>query len=747
MSIIINFDEYKWEEFFKLLLNDTSMVDNFLHKIILEEDYLGEKIRFWIYFSIENRESNFFWKIVFWLQNEKDLTEEIIKKFKFILTKFIKFTKTESYNLTYKSWENIFEEYFDYEIDKANCWIMVFPLDNFLFIDSLKKSFFYVFKFFYEEFFSKWSDFSKYIDISDPEIKRNNFFDYNYLSNKSNFEPDNWLVNSDENVINRNMFFGSTDIILNDSLKKEIDSLVNRFKNREHFKKWNASLPRWIIMYWPPWTWKTSIAKYIASKMKVKFSYLSASEIVSKWVWDSAKNLEYFFRKSWRNTIIFIDEIDNLLPNRENLVNKWSQDSERISIVTTFLEHFDWMKSKSDVLFIWATNNIWFIDKSILRSWRFDLKLFVWYPDKKSREKIWKMYLRKAQDNTSFKIFDNTIDFSYLAGLSNHFTWADIKEIIRRILNDFAVWTLNSTYLNITPEITFKWIIHNIEKYKEEISVNKWIIPEKEKLFLNDIWWQEKLKNEIKKIILQIKNKQFFDDMSVSMPKWLLMYWAPWTWKTLAAKVIANETWLLFYMFTAKDFLWNWWLEELENKFSDLQSPSIVFIDEIDAIWLNRKISSSYEIKVLNTLLQKMDWFSEKDWIFFIWATNNIDILDDALIRAWRFDLKIHMDLPDSKAREEIFNIYINKAISKKWDKHFENNIELKKIIPETEWFVWADIKEIIRRLSQKLIIELIENWLTLDDKKYSTDDILKEINIYKQEKNIWNFKKIWFEI
>ncbi|RKW20654.1 AAA family ATPase [Candidatus Gracilibacteria bacterium] len=229
------------------------------------------------------------------------------------------------------------------------------------------------------------------------------------------------------------------------------------------------------------------------------------------------------------------------------------------------------------------------------------------------------------------------------------------------------------------------------------------------------------------------------------MPKGILLYGPPGTGKTLAAKVIANESGILFYMLTAKDFVGNLGIEALEEKFSKLQSPSIVFIDEIDAIGQKRDYLNSYDIKVLNTFLQKMDGFVSSEDIFFVGATNNINILDEALLRAGRFDLKIFVDYPDLKGREEIFKIYINKSKTKNGERLFVKNIDYKEISLQTENFVGADIKELIRRLKQNLTLKIIENNLNLKGNEITSGDILIEIKNYKKEKNI-SPKKIGFE-
>lgn len=618
------------------------------------------------------------------------------------------------------------------------------------------------YKIIWEDFnFEKLSEITEWFSWADiKEIVRRVMSEYADLSLEHN---ENFEVNSEktykfilswiekfveENSKNEWIIISEKylqDVILNKSLKQEIEILVKRYKNKEHFKKWNSEEPKWIILYWPPGTGKTTIAKVIASELWLRFYSLSSSEIVSKWVWESAQKMDEFLKNIKPKSIVFIDEIETLLRDREESDKHWKNE-ERNSVVTTFLEYLDGMKTLKDVFFIGATNNIESVDKAVLRPGRFDSKLYIWVPDKDSRKKLWELYLKKAETNIFYKIFDETIDLNYLAEISNNFTWADIKEIIRRIMSDYALWSLTLKKAEFNAETTYRWLIYNIEKFKEETSTDKWIIPEKEKLYLKDIWWQQKLKEEIKKIITQLKNKEIFEEFWVEMPKWLLLYWPPWTGKTLTAKVIANECNILFYMLTAKDFSAQNWIEEFEEKLKKLLSPSIIFIDEIDAIWRKRELSSHYDVKILNTFLQKLDWFVWSENMFFIGATNNIDILDDALTRAWRFDLKILVDLPDFEGRKDIFKIYIEKSKTKKWKNLFKENIDYDTISSEAESFVWADIKEIIRRLKQKLTLKIIEESLTLEWNELETKDILEEIKDYKKEKDFWNKKKIWFE-
>ena len=759
MSVNIKSD-INWSTFYKLVFKGKIDYRDFLQKVIETEEFMWKIVKFGLQINIFPKWEDLFVKIVFWLQNERNLSKKIVEKFSNDLEKFISdYSRSIKKKVYYKE-EEIFLEY----LKDINCWCIEIKLD----IEKKGNSFITpyhlylgenivfenIFNFFYDDFF--WIKETKNIYIDKPTDKywkHIKIIEAMDISWKKSFTyAPAWLTWELEKTVDWEEIDRITleEIILNQPVKKDLGNLIKRFKFKEHFEKWNAKEARGILLYWPPWTWKTMIAKVLATELDYNFYTLSSVDIESMWFWQSTKNLKDFFNKIPPNSIIFMDELESLLPKRTWDEEIWWKKLHEVKrdIVATFLEYFDWMKSLKDVLFVWATNNIEMIDEAILRSGRFDIKLFIEAPDLESREKIWKLYLEKAQENVSYNIYDETVDIKYLAEITWFFSWADIKEMVRRVMNEYAYWSLELKAERFNPKTTFAWLENHIEKFKEETSIDKWIIPKKEELYLSDIWWQKELKEELKKIILQIKNKQLFNDFDLKMPKWLLLYWPPWTWKTMTAKVIANETWLLFYMLTAKDFIWEKWINSLDKKFDSFRSPSIVFIDEIDAIWTKReKLWSQYYISVLNLFLQKMDWFSswERE-IFFIWATNNYEILDEALIRAGRFDLKIKVDYPDFEARKEIFKIYIDKAITKKWQKIFSEKIDFDKLSKETEGFVWADIKELIRRLKQKLVMEIIEKKIELIWNEIWNSKILQEIELYKKEK-FWNTKKIWFDI
>lgn len=758
-EIEIKLSLYHWNSLFNKINYWKYDYKKFLFKSYLDEWYFNdEKIQLWIIITFKKLDKDIYWKVVFWLNSEKNLSVKTINEIKKLISNYIySFKKSEFY----------LKQYWNVKIDedtfkKTWCWSIEFMLLKELehheeltfknFKSILKK----IYNFLYFDVLNNLE--SKVLNISNPlseydenEIEIPYWLKWSLLEseiNNSNFLSSTWKVSFDDMWWNR-------------ELKLEISKLISFYKNKEHFKRWNIEAPRWVLLYWPPWTWKTLTAKIIASEIWVNFYTLSSDDIITKWIWESAKNVSDFFKRIDYPCIVFMDEIDSLVPKRD-VDSSWKELHENtVQIINTLLREIDWFWIKKEILFIWATNRIDSLDPWIMRTWRLDYKIFVDYPDYDARKEIWWIYLKKAKEKTNFDFLDEKVDLDILAKKSDKFTWSDINEIVRRLLNDYAIWSLVSD--NVTKIIwwntTQKWLLYLIDKFKKEKIINHDIFIEKPDIKLSDIWWSKQLKEELSKIINQYKNYEIYDELGVILPRWVLLYWPPWTWKTLAAKALAWEIWEIFYSIKASDILSQWTnasVEKLDNIFKSFETPCIVFIDEIDAIAKDRdkkRNISEEDIKVLNTFLQYIDWFDKKKDILFIWATNRIDSLDKAILRAWRFDTKILVDYPDYEARKEIWWIYIKKSITKqKKLSIFEIDIDYDLLADKSENLTWADISEIVRRLKEDFATSFTKN-IDLSSKDFklniliNTSDIIKQIEKYYDENLIINRSdlKIWF--
>lgn len=252
---------------------------------------------------------------------------------------------------------------------------------------------------------------------------------------------------------------------------------------------------------------------------------------------------------------------------------------------------------------------------------------------------------------------------------------------------------------------------------------------------LADMGGNPELKEQIERLIMQFKDKEFFQDRGLDLPRGVLLYGPPGTGKTLAGEIIASEVGRKFYKLTASDFITAFYGEsekKLEAILSGIKEPCIVFIDEVDSIGENRERLSEPSRRVLNKLLEKMDGFGRDKDIIFIAATNRKDALDPALTRPGRFDRHIFVGLPDAEARQMIFDIHIAKSATLSKTKLFEENIDSRRLASESEGLVGADIEEIIRRAKEKIV------YLSYTDRKdhlISTDVIVGQIAHYKNER------------
>lgn len=757
-EIEIVLSEKIWSDFFQdIYKNKKYDFTKYLLKLFLwEKDLNGQKIQLGIIFSFQNYKNDIYGKLAFWLEKEKWISEEVLHEIKMKLKTFL-------YNFEWtqlvKNNEKLLQKD-ESQFSKTGCGIVYFSLNPFYLYreNSPIKNFQELLNMIYDVF---------YFSILQETQKQIIFIENPILDNlEKDVEIPYWLewtgidkktIKKVEKVKVEKLFI--QDMWGNKSLKMEIGKLISFYKNRDHFKKWNIEPPRWVLLYGPPWTGKTLTAKIIANEINLNFYTLSSSDIISKYIWDSAKNVKAFFKKIETPCIVFIDEIDALAPNRNPDNSRKTPSLEEIQSINALLQEIDGFWEKRDILFLWATNNIWDIDPAFLRSWRLDYKIFVDYPDFEARKEIWDIYLKKAKEKTNYNFLDEHVDLNILASKSDKFTWSDIAEVVRRLLSDYAIGSLVSSKIThiIWWETTLKWLLYIISKFKDEKILNRDIVPIKPEIKLSDIWGSKVLKEELTKIINQYKNKELFDELGVKPPRWVLLYWPPGTGKTLAAKALAWEIGEIFYSIKWSDFLsqWvNWSVVELKKIFDSFESPSIVFIDEIDAIaknrdrWLN---VHEEDIKVLNTFLQYIDGFEEKKDILFIGATNRIEALDKAILRAGRFDTKVLVDYPDEEARIEIWRIYIEKSKTKsKKQNIFENDIDYKLLSQESEKMTGADISEIVRRVKEVFAINESKKTKKWKEEKIliSQDEILDVLEKYKQENQITNInqKKIGFE-
>lgn len=219
-------------------------------------------------------------------------------------------------------------------------------------------------------------------------------------------------------------------------------------------------------------------------------------------------------------------------------------------------------------------------------------------------------------------------------------------------------------------------------------------------IYFKDVAGCDEAKQEIMEFVHFLKNPKKYEDLGAKIPKGALLVGPPGTGKTLLAKATAGESGVPFLSISGSDFMEMFvgvGPSRVRSLFQEARqcAPSIIFIDEIDAIGRARGrggMSGSHDEResTLNQLLVEMDGFGTTAGVVVLAGTNRPDILDNALLRPGRFDRQISIDKPDIKGREQIFRIYLKKI---KLDN--EPSFFSQRLAALTPGFAGADIANV----------------------------------------------------
>lgn len=221
---------------------------------------------------------------------------------------------------------------------------------------------------------------------------------------------------------------------------------------------------------------------------------------------------------------------------------------------------------------------------------------------------------------------------------------------------------------------------------------------EKRKTTFADVAGADEEKEELEEIVQFIKNPSKFDSLGARIPKGVLLVGPPGTGKTLLARAVAGEADAPFFSISGSDFV-EMYVGVGASRVRDLfdqakkSSPSIIFIDEIDAVGRHRGAGMGgghdEREQTLNQLLVEMDGFGANEGVIVIAATNRPDILDPALLRPGRFDRQVTVNYPDTKGRLEILKVHAKK-------KPLAPDVDLNSIAHATVGFTGADLENLL---------------------------------------------------
>ena len=481
---------------------------------------------------------------------------------------------------------------------------------------------------------------------------------------------------------------------LKDELQRVREMIELPLKHPEIFERLGIDPPKGVLLHGPPGTGKTLIAKAVANESGANFQSILGPEIMSKFYGESEARLRKVFEDAEKNapSIIFIDELDSIAPKREEVHG----EVER-RVVAQLLSLMDGLKGRGKVIVIGATNRPDAIDPALRRPGRFDREIVVGVPVRDGRKDILQIHTRNMplSPNLNLEDFaDTTFGFvgADLAALAREAAMNALRKILPKIDLDEPIPVKFLSELEVT-EGDFRDALKEIEpsalrEFLVEIPTVTW----------GDIGGLADVKAELAEALeWPLKYPKAFQRMGIKPTKGILLYGPPGTGKTLVAKAVANESKTNFIAIKGPEIL-SKWVGESERAVREIfkkakqTAPTIVFLDELDSIAPMRGLGGSdsrVSERIVDQLLTSLDGLESMKDVMVLGATNRLDILDRALLRAGRFDKILFTPPPDKTARVEIFRIHTKEMPLKK--------VSLEKLAELTEGFVGADVASLCR--------------------------------------------------
>ncbi len=488
---------------------------------------------------------------------------------------------------------------------------------------------------------------------------------------------------------------------------REIVELPLRFP--EVFERLGIDAPKGVLLLGPPGCGKTLIARAVAHETDASFFSVNGPEIIHKFYGESEAHLRKIFDEAGRKapSIVFLDEIDAIAPRREQVVG----DVEK-RVVAQLLALMDGLAQRQHVIVLAATNIPNALDPALRRPGRFDREITIPIPGREGRLEILTIHSRGmplAQD----------VDLGRTAAITHGFVGADLEALcreaamicLRRLLPqiDFA-----------SAEIPYDALMRLEVRMQDFVEALREVEPSAiREVFVEvpDVRWehvgglQDAKQRLIEAVEWPLKHRALFDRAAVAPPKGILLSGPPGCGKTLLVKAVANETEVNFISVKGPELL-SKYVGESERAVREVfrkakqAAPCIVFFDEIDALVPVRSAGSSdshVAERVISQFLTELDGVEELGDVLVLGATNRPDMLDPALLRPGRFDIRLVVPVPDLAGRKEIFRIGLR-------GKPLADDVDADALAAAAEGFTGADIQGVCNLAALEAIRDVLRD-------------------------------------
>jgi transitional endoplasmic reticulum ATPase len=477
----------------------------------------------------------------------------------------------------------------------------------------------------------------------------------------------------------------------------EVREMVERpLTNPEVFDDAGIEPPKGGLLYGPPGTGKTLIAKAVAQEVDASFFEVSGPEVISKYKGQSGEEIQSLFEDAAEQapSIIFFDEIDAIAPKRGE---KHGVNDE---VVTQLLTELDGVESRGEVIVLGATNRVDEIDPALRRGGRFDREVEIGVPDEDDRKEILQIMTREVP------LGDN-VSVGRLAERTHGFVGADLDTLVTEAAME-AIPRFEQVQ-GTDEQAYVQWRDFETALAATEPSAMREVVAEVPSVSFDDIGGLEDAQQALEEAVeWPLACSDLFEDTATDPPSGVLLHGPPGTGKTMLAKAIAGESDVNFIHVDGGDIM-DKYIGESEKAVKGIferarqAAPSIVFLDEIDAVAGQRGngVHEAYE-RVLSQLLTEIDGVSENDNLVLLGATNRKQAIDDALLRPGRLETHVEVPAPDQSARESILEVHTR-------EKPLGENVEIGSLAEKLEGYTGADLEAVVRKASLQAIRGMVE--------------------------------------
>ncbi|MFB6224358.1 MAG: CDC48 family AAA ATPase, partial [Haloarcula sp.] len=459
----------------------------------------------------------------------------------------------------------------------------------------------------------------------------------------------------------------------------------------EEFRRLGIDPPSGVLLHGPPGTGKTLIARAVANEVNAYFDTISGPEIVSKYKGESEERLREAFENAEANApaILFIDEIDSIAGSRDE-----DADMEN-RVVAQLLTLMDGLEDRGRVVVIGATNRVDAIDPALRRGGRFDREIEIGVPGEHGRREILDVHTREMP-------LDDGVGLDRIAEQTHGFVGADLASLtteaamaaLRADRDDGSVHRddFETALATVDPSAMREYVAESPTATFDDVGG----LAEVKQTLTETIEWP-------------LAYGELFTATNTDPPSGILLYGPPGTGKTLLARAVAGESDVNFIHVAGPEIM-DRYVGESEEAVRELferarqTAPSIIFLDEIDAIASHRGQGNEVTERVVSQLLAELDGITENPNLVVLAATNRRDMIDDALLRPGRLEQHVEVPNPDREARAEILAVHTD-------GKPLAEDVYLESLAEETEGFSGAQLEAVVREASMLAIREVASEY------------------------------------